>query len=417
MDYSQEEIAQIKQGRGRFLAMATAYCLGVFNDNYFKQAGLLLAVIAGLDWLQAAATFLFSAPFVLFSAYAGWLADHYPKRTVVIWSKGLELLAMIIGAIGMVTLNWYLIVGMIFIMGLQSTIFGPALSGSIPELYPERYVTKANAILKLVVSLAVLVAISTAGISLDVSSEGDAMPWGRIIIAVSVLVVAVIGFLASFRSVKTESAGSRAPFPWMGPVISIENLKVFSHDKQLITAILCSLYFYFTSSLLVVLINSFGINELGLSQTMTSMLSVSLMVGVSIGAFISAKITLKITWTKVLAPSAMALGLCLTSLFLMPSFSGVLAYVFAYVILTLTGIAGGIFLIPVTSFIQTHPPREERGKAIAVSNFLDFSGIMVGAVVFWGASYIPLPSVRIGLLGIMSLGVAILLYKTRKIYV
>ncbi|EKD36313.1 MAG: Major facilitator superfamily MFS_1, partial [uncultured bacterium] len=85
----------IQTVRGKFLAMAVTYCLGVFNDNYFKQAAMLMAVSAGLSGLQGTATVLFALPFVLFSAWAGWLADRFPKRGVVIWAKALELAAML----------------------------------------------------------------------------------------------------------------------------------------------------------------------------------------------------------------------------------------------------------------------------------------------------------------------------------
>ena len=42
---------QIKQGRSKFIAMAITYFLGAFNDSFFKQAALLLAVSAGLNQL------------------------------------------------------------------------------------------------------------------------------------------------------------------------------------------------------------------------------------------------------------------------------------------------------------------------------------------------------------------------------
>ena len=72
------------RGDGTFLSMATTYSLGVFNDNFFKQAALLLAIGAGLTHLQGTATIVFALPFILCSAYAGWLADRYPKKNIVI---------------------------------------------------------------------------------------------------------------------------------------------------------------------------------------------------------------------------------------------------------------------------------------------------------------------------------------------
>ena len=51
---------QILWARKRFIAMALTYFLGVFNDNFFKQAVLLLAVAIGMNKVQGQATILFS---------------------------------------------------------------------------------------------------------------------------------------------------------------------------------------------------------------------------------------------------------------------------------------------------------------------------------------------------------------------
>lgn len=88
------------------LALGTSYALGTFNDNFFKQAGLLLAVTTGNAVFQSQVTFLFALPFVLFSAWSGWLADRFAKKSLVICAKTLELAAMLAGAWGMVTLDW-----------------------------------------------------------------------------------------------------------------------------------------------------------------------------------------------------------------------------------------------------------------------------------------------------------------------
>jgi len=67
MDYSPEILRQIREGRAKFIAMAGTYFLGVFNDNFFKQACMLLAVASGLSGLQGRATVFFALPFILCS--------------------------------------------------------------------------------------------------------------------------------------------------------------------------------------------------------------------------------------------------------------------------------------------------------------------------------------------------------------
>ena len=161
------------------LALGTSYALGTFNDNFFKQAGLLLAVTTGNAVFQSQVTFLFALPFVLFSAWSGWLADRFAKKSLVICAKTLELAAMLAGAWGMVTLDWNWMLAMTFCMGLSSTLFSPALNGSIPELFPVGQVPRINALFKLGTTASILFGVFLAGIALDQAWIETAYPFGR----------------------------------------------------------------------------------------------------------------------------------------------------------------------------------------------------------------------------------------------
>jgi len=233
MGYSPEIAKKIKDGRSRFIAMALTYFLGVFNDNFFKQAAMLLAVSVGKNSLQGEATVWFSLPFIVFSAYAGWLADRFSKRNVVIAVKFLEFVAMLIGAAGLLTLNWFLIISMVFLMGLQSTLFGPALNGSIPELYPEVYVPKANAVIKLVTTVAILLGVALAGIALDQNWMDTEISFGRILVALSAVAIAGAGVLASFGTSKVAPPNKKLVFPLAGPLNSLKELLQISKDSEL----------------------------------------------------------------------------------------------------------------------------------------------------------------------------------------
>ena len=94
MDVSSDPEQTSPKIRMRLLMMGATYALGTFNDNFFKQAACLLALSIGLKEIQGHAGIIFALPFVLFSAWAGWLADRLPKSSIVVWAKGLELLAM-----------------------------------------------------------------------------------------------------------------------------------------------------------------------------------------------------------------------------------------------------------------------------------------------------------------------------------
>ena len=390
--------------------MAITYFLGAFNDNFFKQAALLLAVTVGMSQLQSSATMLFSLPFMLFSAYAGWFADRFSKGRVVVGAKVLEFCAMLIGAYGILVLNWNCVLAMVFIMSTQSTLFGPAINGSIPELYPKEYVTTANAILKLVTTLAILAGIATSGIALDQTWMATEIPFGRVLVACVVVAVSLIGLIASFGVVKRKASGNKEAFPWRGPIQSVIGLYQLKKDPLLLTSIVGDAFFYLVSSLVVLILNVFGLVQLQLSATMTSLLAVSLMVGVCSGSLLAAKIASGKDWPKVMGPAAlvMAFGLIATYGASLMNSSSALAFIF--VALGIAGFGGGLFLIPLTSFIQIRPGAEEKGKVIGIANFTAFSGIFVSGTLFNSLTSIFSPAASLLVVGLVTAGFALVFY-------
>ena len=403
MKLKETEKDTVKSARRNFLAMAGAYCLGVFNDNFFKQAVLLVAVSAGLSHLQGPATVLFALPFILFSAYAGWLADRFPKRKVVIASKLLEIVAMLVGAFGLLTGNWNCVLAMVFMMGAQSAFFSPALNGSIPELYPADYVPRANAVLKLLTTLAILAGIALSGVALDLQwLQTQTSPFGHLAVAAVVVTVALAGFAASLGTYSNEPATASIAFPWLGPLNSLRDVKEACKDRQLLLALAADSFFYFIASTAVLTINVFGVQQLGLSQTVTSMLSMSLMAGVCAGALIAAKIMSMQKWSQYLFPSALAMGIGLTAAGLAPQTpQGLEVWILSFA-LTGTGVAGGLFLIPVTSFLQIRPHADAKGRVLATANFCGFIAILLAGAFFGVLNDFVAPSYIMLLLAIVS---------------
>ena len=412
MKSSNQDMEEVLEGRSSFFAMAGTYFLGVFNDNFFKQAALLLAVTAGLSGLQGKATMLFSLPFILFSAYAGWFADRFPKRQVIIWVKILEVVAMMMGAYGILTLSWQWILAMIALMGLQSTFFGPALNGSIPELYPAWYITKANAFLKLATTSAILLGMAAAGIALDQRWMHTEIPFGRVLVASIVLLVSLAGLITAFGIKKNEFSSTtiKAPFPWSGPLASLRDSIHLYRDPLLLLAVIGDAFFYFFSLIAVMVINTMGISELHMSTTATSLLAVALMVGVCGGSLIAARITTPKRWTYVLAPSSFGMGIFLFGTGVVAGLDVNSQWLLLLLFLTGTGICGGIFLIPFTAFIQVRPKSHQKGKVISAANFCAFSGMLVAGQVFSILDGCFIPSSSMLVLGSLGMGAAIFFY-------
>ncbi len=394
---------QVRRARGQFTCMAATYALGVFNDNFFKQAALVLAVAAGRPQMQGYALVVFTLPFVLFAAPAGWLADRFPKRRVVIGAKWLELAAMLFGAAGICTSHWWLIFAMLGIMGLQATAFSPALNGSIPELYPESYVIRANAVLRVVVTVVILGGIATAGIALDWAGAAVwGIPRGQLIVAVTVVAVALLGLASSAGVPSRPAADPKARFPWHGPVDTVRQLWCIREDPLLMATVFASVFIWFMGSLQILIINPMGLLQFGMSKSATSGLIVCQLAGVAAGGVLSGRIARRDRWIHILWPAGLAFSTLLLAVAAVPWLPEPARLPSLYALIAGVGIAGGVFLIPVESFLQIRPRPERKGTVLAVVNFVTFSGILLSGLSANALNAHLSPTTSFGLLGLFS---------------
>ena len=127
-------------GTRRFLPFFTTQALGAFNDNVFKNALVIMLTfkIAGLsqadiNTLANLAAGLFILPFFLFSASAGQWAEKYERARSIRRIKLLEIGLMLLAALGFWLQSLPFLLGVLFLMGAQSTLFGPIKYSILPE--------------------------------------------------------------------------------------------------------------------------------------------------------------------------------------------------------------------------------------------------------------------------------------------
>ena len=369
--------------RRKFAAMVAVYFVGTLNDNFCRQCVMLLAVAWGLSHLQGYITVLFTTPFIIFAAYAGFLADRFSKRSVVVGAKLVSLAAYILGIIGFYLNSWAIILVTVFILGFQATIFSPAINGIIPELYPAAYVVTANGIITASVNIAILLGIAGSGLILDIEGTIRNVPLGMCLAGAVGLSVAFITLVISFFVPRFPAASPKARFPWQGPWESVITLAQTRGDSLLANSIFAKAFFWFAASLEMLIINPLGLTQFGLSKRMTSVLIVVELLGVGIGSLLAPVLSKGDKWYRVLAPAGVVMAIAMFAVAgvpYLPSFTQIAVVIGALAVL---GIAGGIFCIPVTSFVQVRPAHEMKGKMIATSNFADFVGILLSGVVFY----------------------------------
>ncbi len=401
----------IIRARAKFVAMAATFSLGTFNDNFYKQSVLLLAVGAGHPEMQGYALALFTLPFILFAAPAGWLADRFAKRTIVIGAKTVEFAAMLAGAAGVCSGHGWLIYTMLGLMGLQATCFSPALNGSIPELYPATYVAKANAILRTFITIAILSGTAAAGFALDRTGLGwFGLACGPLTVAMVVIAVAAVGLLVSFGVPRLPAAAPSAKFPWTGPADTIRQLVEIGKDAPLATTIGADVFIWFVGSLQILLINPLGLTQFAMSSSVTSWLVVAELGGIAVGGLLGSRLANGPRWNRPVILSGVIFSLLMMIMAAVPLLPAYLRHPALFAIIAATGMAGGVFLIPVESFIQIRAAPERKGAVLAAANFVVFIGIMLSGFLSNLLNLAWRPTTSFGLTGILSLLIVIWLF-------
>ena len=130
-----EELPPLMQDRA-FWGMSVTQFLGAFNDNLFKQLLLLLATPSAaqlaaaeargetLPDRQAEAMIVFAVAVLIFSGFAGWLANSISKRTLIIGSKLAEVGVMTLGLIGFLNFDSIGFQGMLVVLFLMGFMAG-----------------------------------------------------------------------------------------------------------------------------------------------------------------------------------------------------------------------------------------------------------------------------------------------------
>ena len=190
----------------RFLPLFLVQSLGAFNDNVFKNAFIALltfSLIGKLDLqmslvtLSAIAAGVFILPFALFAPFAGQIADGVDKAKMMQGVKLAEIVLMIVAAVAYHVESVFLLYALLFLMGAQSAFFSPIKYGVLPRYLADDELVQGNGFIQAGSFLAILLGTIAGFQLIGDSSDAAARDFGVLLVSVAVIVIAVIGYLAS----------------------------------------------------------------------------------------------------------------------------------------------------------------------------------------------------------------------------
>lgn len=379
----------------RFLPYLITLFLGAFNDNIFKN-GLLAILTYGviqhtynLSLLNNLAALLFIAPFFLFSAIAGQLADKYPPAKLIRHIKLLEIVIMGLAVIALSIQSIPLLLLLLFLMGSQSAFFGPIKYSIIPRQVDNKELVGANGLVEMATFIAILLGTLVAS-GLVIQSQP------LLLISISILIIAIFGWISSLAIPALTPAAKN---------IAID-INVFRSTKRVLLLCLsqpslrtCNIgisWFWFLGASYLTQIYLYAKNYLHGDQTVVMALLCCFSIGIGIGSLICESLSRRYTTTRITIVGGTAISLMTLLLIAItpePSMTNEASLITLKLWLNSIpdwailfcffsiGLAGGLYIVPLYARIQRLSTTSQRAQIIAAVNIVNAFAMILSAIV------------------------------------
>lgn len=376
----------------RFAPFFWVQFFGAFNDNVLKQAIVVLfATTMTADEsnnLAQLAVGLFIAPYFLFSATAGQLAEKYEKSGLIRGTKILELFIVLGAGVAFWFSSPLGLLILLSLLGLQSTLFGPVKFAILPRVLREEELVGGNGLVEMGTYVAI---IGGQIIGAELISRGED---GRHWVSGVLIAAAVIGYLASRLVPKVPS---EVPDLKLSFNLFAETWRtiVLAHDKRAVwLSVLGISWFWLYGALFLTPLPTFATHTLGGTASVATLFMVVFSIGVGVGSLLcerlsSGHIELGLVPFGSIGLTLFALDAYLASRGLHGTAELVgpldvladsrywrLLFDFAMI-----GVFGGLYSVPLYALIQHRSDKDKRARIIAGLNIISSLFLVASAAI------------------------------------
>jgi acyl-[acyl-carrier-protein]-phospholipid O-acyltransferase/long-chain-fatty-acid--[acyl-carrier-protein] ligase len=419
-------------GARRFVPLFATQTLGAFNDNLFKSAFVMLvtygtAMRNSFDpgVLAAIAGGALIAPYFLFSALAGELADRFERARLLQILKAAELITVLGAAAALFTDSLALSFLALFMLGAQAAFSSPVRYALLPQHLAAGELVDGNALLEGGTFLSILLGTIAGGLAVAVDA-------GTLLAGLLLVLCAIGGFAAS-RFVPRAPAPSPGLRLSRNPVAATGAILRHAGERRDVKlAILGASWFWLVGAVFLSQLPSFAKETLGAGSGVVTLFLAAFSIGVGIGSVLCGRlmrgeISARYVPLAALGMAVFSLDLALASEGVIPSASGDLpngellgiAAFLSRVVgirifadLLAIAICGGIFVVPLYAIVQQRSDEAVRARIIAAGNIVN-ALFMTGAAIVTAlllAAGLHTPDLYL-VLGIMNAGVALWICK------
>ena len=406
----------------RFLPFFGAQALGAFNDNVYRNVLVILLTYHGAtvttlpsEILTNLAGGLFILPFLLFSGLAGQLADRCDKSRVIQTIKALEILIVVLGGLGLATLNLTVLFGALFLMGAHSTFFAPAKYGLLPQILGQSELVGGNALLEMGTFLSILLGTLLGGV---LAAGND-----TVVIVTTLIAIAASGFLMSLAMPRVAPSDPALRIDWNPWRSTLGSIRAARESRTVFLSLLGNSWFWFYGALVLAQLPLFVKTVLNGTEEVVTLFLVVFAAGVGIGSLLCEKLSGRKVEIGLVPFGSIGLTVFAIDMALgspaVPAAQTLNGAAFlqspgSWRLLTdagLIGVFGGIFIVPLYALMQQRSRPEVVSRVISANNIIN-ALFMVAAAIFGAVALrngLTIPQLFVAV-AVMNAAIAIYIY-------
>ena len=368
----------------RFAPFFWTQFAGAANDNVFRNALVIFvafqaAAHGGLDanTLVNLAGAVFIAPFMLFSATAGQLADKYEKSRLIRRIKLLEIGIMALALYGFWQRDLVVLFAALALTGVQSTLFGPVKYAILPQQLRSEELTGGNGLVETGTFVAILLGTIAGGVVVAVKPDGPV--W----VGVLVVAIAAAGWLASLGIPHTPPVAPALAINW-NPVSETWRNLVLAHRNLVVWRSMLGIsWFWFYGATFLAQFAGFTRDWLGGDEAVATLLLAIFSLGIGVGSLACERLAGRRVEIGLVPFGSIGLTLFAVDLWFaskglrtaavagLGAFLAQPAHWRVMLDLALIGVFGGFYIVPLYAMIQERAEPTHRSRIIAANNIVN----------------------------------------------
>ncbi len=380
----------------RFLPLFSTQFLGAFNDNVYKNALVMLIIFQGSTWhdidtniVVTLSAGIFILPMFLFSATAGQIADKYEKSMLIRRVKILEIVIMALAIFGFYLDNIAILILLLFLMGAQSTLFGPLKYSILPQHLSESELTGGNGLIAMGTFLAILLGTILGGVLISAK-------FGSFIVAGLVVLLAIMGYLSSRFIPEAAAADSELKINWNFASQTLKIMQYAMETRSVLIGVIAISWFWLLGATYLSQVPAYSKNILGSNNEVVTLLLTMFSVGIGIGSIMCEKLSqgrieLGLVPLGAIGLTVFSIDLYFASEYFMSlslpagemNFSQFMSISGSWRVLidlVLIGLFGGFYTVPLNAMVQERSNPHHRARVIAANNILSALFMVISAI-------------------------------------